>query len=130
MEFQVQDRNFTRFLWFQDPTKADLHNNLQVYCFCRVWFASTFLLAATINFHLQQSDLPVAKKVKENIYVDNVITGVDTLSDAKDLYTKAKSLFAVAFMNLREWASNYKEFMNFVPHEDQAGKFKHKVLCT
>ena len=72
----------------------------------------------------------MAKKVKENIYVDNVITGVDTLSDAKDLYTKAKSLFAVAFMNLREWASNYKEFMNFVPHEDQAGKFKHKVLCT
>jgi len=31
-------------------------------------------------------------------------------------------------MNLREWASNSKEFMDFVPHEDQAGKFEHKVL--
>ena len=31
-------------------------------------------------------------------------------------------------MNLREWASNSKEFMDFVPHEDQARKFEHKVL--
>ena len=57
-----------------------------------------------------------------------MITGVDTLSDAKDIYTEAKSLFAAASMNLREWASNSKEFMDFVPHEDQAGKFEHKVL--
>ena len=39
-----------------------------------------------------------------NIYVDNVITGVDTLSDAKDLYIEAKSPFAAASINLREWA--------------------------
>jgi len=93
---QVQDRDVTRFLWLQDPTKTGLDNNLQIYRFCRVLFgiiSSPFLLAAKINFHLQQSDLPVAKKVKENIYVDNVITGDDTLSDAKDLYTEAKSLF-------------------------------------
>ena len=62
--------------------------------------SSPFLLAATINFHLQQSDLPLVRKVKENIYVNNVITGVDTLSDAKDLYTEAKSLFSAASMNL------------------------------
>ena len=57
-----------------------------------------------------------------------MITGVDTLSDAKDLYAEAKSLFAAASMNLREWASNSKEFMDFLPHKDQAGKFEHKVL--
>ena len=113
MGLQVQDRNATRFLWLQDST-----NNLQAYHFCRVPFgviSSPFLLAATINYHLHQSDLPVAKKIKEDIYVDNVITGVDTLSNAKDLYAEAKSLFAAASMNLREWASNLKEFMNFLP---------------
>jgi len=31
-------------------------------------------------------------------------------------------------MNLREWASNVKEFMDFLPHKDQAGMFEHKVL--
>ena len=41
---------------------------------------------------------------------------------------EAKSLFAATSMNLRERASNSMEFMDFVPHEDQAGKFEHKVL--
>ena len=54
--------------------------------------------------------------------------GVGTLSEAKDLYVEAKGLFAAASMNLREWASNSKEFMDFVPQEDQAGKFEHKIL--
>ena len=70
MGLQVQDRDATRFLWLQDPTKTNVANNLQVYRFCRVPFgviSSPFLLAATINFHLHQSDLPVAKKIKEDI---------------------------------------------------------------
>jgi len=75
-------------------------------------------LAITINFHLQQIDLLIAKKVQRNIYVNNVTTGVDTLSEAKDLYIEAKSLFT--YNHLREWASNSTEFMDFVPHEDRA----------
>ena len=56
-------------------------------------------MAATINYHLEQSDLPVAKKLQKDIYVDNVITGVSTPSQAKDLYVEAKSLFAAASEN-------------------------------
>ena len=128
---QVRDRDATRFLWLQDSTRTDIENNLQIYRFCRVPFgviSSPFLLAATINYHLEQCDLPFAKKLQKDIYVDNVITGVSTPSQAKDLYVEAKSLFAAASMNLREWASNSKEFMDFVPYEDQARKFEHKVL--
>ena len=128
---QVRDRDATRFFWLQDSTRTDIENNLQIHRFCRVPFgviSSPFLLAATINYHLEQSDLPVAKKLQKDIYVDNVITGVSTPSQAKDLYVEAKNLFAAASMNLREWASNSKEFMDFVSFEDQAGKFEHKVL--
>ena len=101
---QVRDRDATRFLWLQDSTRTDIENNLQIYRFCRVPFgviSSPFLLAATINYHLEQCDLPVAKKLQKDIYVDNVITGVSTPSQAKDLYVEAKSLFAAASMNLR-----------------------------
>jgi len=72
--------------------------------------------------------LPIVKKVKRDIYVDNMITGVDTLSEAKDLNVESKSLFTSASMNLREWASNSTDFMDFVPRENQAGKSEHKVL--
>ena len=40
---------------------------------------------------------------------------------------EAKSLFIAASINLREWASISTDFMDFVPHEDQAGKSEHKV---
>jgi len=86
---QVQDRDTTRFLWLKDSGQADLENNLQVYRFCRAPFG-------VISSSLAKCPLPVAKKLQENIYVDNVITGVDILSEAKDLYTEAKSLFAAA----------------------------------
>jgi len=69
--------------------------------------SSPFLFAATINYHLHQSDLLVVKKTS----IFTMITGVDILSDAKDLCGEAKSLFAAASMNLREWwASNMKQF--------------------
>jgi len=60
--------------------------------------------------------------------MDNAITGVDTLSEVKDLYVKANSLFTAASMNPREWTSNSTDFMDFVPREDQAGKSEHQVL--
>ena len=57
-----------------------------------------------------------------------MITGVDTFSECKDLYVEAKSLFIAASMNLEELTSNSTDFMDFVPHEYQAGKSEHKVL--
>ena len=91
--------------------------------------SNPFLLGATITHHLQQSDNPFAERIKRDIYVDNVITGVNTLEEAKVLYTETKSLFLTASMNTREWASNSKEFMEFLPQQDKADKPENtKVL--
>jgi len=106
-------------------------NNVQIYHFCHVPFgviSSPFLLAATISYHLQQSDNQFAEVLKRDIYVDNIITGVNTIEEAKALYNEAKSLFAAASMNLREWASNSKQFMESVPQSDQAANSNQKVL--
>ena len=46
----------------------------------------------------------------------------------KAFYREAKSVFASASMNLREWGSNSKDFMKFIPHENQAARFELKVL--
>ena len=128
---QTQDRDVTRFLWLKDLRKPESESNLQVYRFCRVPFgiiSSPFLLGATITYHLQQSGTPMAKRLKKDIYVDNVITGVNTPTEAKALYTEAKKLFLTASMNMRDWASNSKEFMEFVPQQDKANSHEHNVL--
>ena len=126
---QAADRDVTRFLWLKDPTVMKLDNNVQIYRFCRVPFgviSSPFL--ATISYHLQQSDNQFAEVLKPDIYVDNIITGVNTIEEAKTLYNEAKSLFAAASMNLREWASNSQQLMECVPQCDQAANSEQKVL--
>ena len=90
--------------------------------------SSLFLLAATITYHLKQSKCPLAPHLQRDIYVDNLITGVNTLDQAKTLYSEAKSLFASASMNIRVWASNSKELMEFIPQEDKAIQSDFKVL--
>ena len=128
---QVNDRDVTRFIWLKDPTNTNLDNNLQIYRFCRVPFgviSSPFLLGATISYHLCSSDNPFAKDIHRDIYVDNLITGVDTIDKGKSLYTEAKGLFEDASMNLREWASNSKEFIEFVAESDRATRLNQKVL--
>ena len=70
----LQAADVTRFLWLKDPTVMKVDNNVQIYRFCRVLFgviSSPFLLAATISYHLQQSDNQFAEVLKRDIYVDN-----------------------------------------------------------
>lgn len=106
---QNHKRDVTRFLWLRNPTETNLDNNLQVYRFCQVPFghiSSPFLLGATITYHLQSSDNHIAKKLHQDIYMDNFITGIMTIDEAKSLYIGANSLFDTVSMNLREWLSN------------------------
>lgn len=80
-------------------------NNIQVYRFCRVPFgiiSSPFLLGATLQHHLSRYDSNTAKKISENIYVDNVITGTDSVNDATIFYKESKQIFQNASMNLRD----------------------------
>ncbi|CAG2196347.1 unnamed protein product [Mytilus edulis] len=86
---------------------------------CRV-ISSPFLLAATLEYHLDTYKNATAANIRENIYVDNVITGVDSTENAVTLYKEAKQIFSDASMNLREWASNSQKFLECIPKEDQA----------
>ncbi|CAG2200117.1 unnamed protein product [Mytilus edulis] len=99
--------------------------------FCRVPFgviSSPFLLAATLEYRLDTYKNATAANIRENIYVDNVITGVDSTENAVILYKEAKQIFSDASMKLREWASNSQQFSKCIPKEDQVNREKLKVL--
>jgi len=130
---QKGERDVTRFLWLKDYTQ-NVHDpgNITEYRFCRVPFgvvSSPFLLGATIEHHLDKyQDEQMARKLKRNIYVDNLITGTDSKSEAMSLYTNSKSLFSKAAMNLREWLSNDQDVNKFLSPEDRSNSNKQKVL--
>ncbi|PIK35003.1 hypothetical protein BSL78_28172 [Apostichopus japonicus] len=128
---RLEDRDATRFLWLKDHTMPIIDGNIQVYRFSRIPFgivASPYLLGATINFHLDKNPGDVSNQIKNNVYVDNVIIGSNSVQEAVKLYQEAKQLFDNASMNLREWLSNSKEFNQMLPEKDRAKGTEVSVL--
>ena len=87
---QKSQRDVTRFFWLKDlNTPAIDKGNIQEYRFCRVPFgviSSPFLLGATIEAHLDTySHDPITNKLRKDIYVDNLITGTNTVEEAVNL---------------------------------------------
>ena len=124
-------KDMTRFFWLKNKDQLTIENNVQVYRFNRVPFgiiSSPFLLAATLDHHLKKNESPAAETIRENIYVDNVITGKDTIIEAVNFYTEAKQIFTKASMNLRDWMSNDESVMKEIAIEDRADQGTMKIL--
>jgi len=121
---QRQERDVTRFLWFRNSNQPEkVEGNLDIYRFCRVPFgivSSPFLLEGTLKFHLQCEGTPVSKKISDNLYVDNVSIGAESVEESYQIYKEARNIFKKASMNLREWTSNSKEFLCHLPEDHRA----------
>ncbi|XP_053406659.1 uncharacterized protein LOC123538298 [Mercenaria mercenaria] len=129
---QKSERDVTRFLWVKDlENPVVVENKIEEYRFCRVPFgiiSSPFLLGATIESHLDKQNSELAKQLKQNIYMDNVITGVNSVTEAVELYETAKSMFTEMSMNLREWMTNNEEIQSIIPDDDKSAGGIVKVL--
>ena len=128
---QECDRDVTRFLWFKDINDSISQNNIETYRFTRAPFgviSSPFLLGATIRHHLEQTDNSTANQINDDIYVDNLVTGVNDEKQAYELYSKGKQIFKDASMNLRDWVSNSENFNKLIEPEDMMKEKVIKVL--
>lgn len=129
---QPDQRDVTRFLWLKDHQNISVErNNIQEYRFCRVPFGiitSPFLLGATVECHLDSYEGELAEKLKRDIYVDNLISGTNSVNEAVSLYHDAKSIFSEASMNLREWTTNNYTVNQFIAFNDRASCDTVKVL--
>jgi len=117
------DRECTRFLWVKDPTKPASGENVVTFRFCRVPFgviASPFLLSATIQHHLTETESAAAEEITRNIYVDNVLGSAEDTQAAQKYYEQQKKIFGEASMNLRQWTSNDQDFIDSLPEKDRA----------
>ncbi|XP_071944274.1 uncharacterized protein [Antedon mediterranea] len=91
------------FLWKKEE-------KIRTMKFLRVPFgnaSSPFLLNATIRHHLTKypSCLPITE-LKDNLYVDDWLTGADYYEDALLLFQQAKEIMAQGKFPLTSWNSN------------------------
>ena len=95
------DRDVLRFLM-----RLDDSSDVQHYRFRRVPFGlccSPFLLNATIRTHLQKDGSATALKALRDLYVDDLVSGVDTVEEAERYVRSSQSIFQKAGMNLGKW---------------------------
>ena len=104
---QEADRDFTRFLWLEEPHNPN--SSTVTYRFASVLFGATsspFLLQATLDFHLQKSTSPYKQLIRDHFYVDNLVGSMNSEEELLEYYSDANHELSSANMPLREWASN------------------------
>ena len=107
VKLHPSDRNFTRFLWPSTP--ENFEGELQTYRFTVVPFgasSSPFMLGAVLNMHLSKFHNEVAKDMRDNIYVDNILSGCSSEEEPLAYYRQSRSLMSQAKFNLRSWSTN------------------------
>lgn len=113
-----KDRDVLRFLFVDTNAPNNDSFNIIKYKFLRLTFglnSSPFLLAATIQHHLNklEKEYPMTTEIlKRCIYVDDVITGTDTVEEAITISKQSHKIMQEASMNLRKWISNHDSLMN------------------
>ncbi|XP_076037863.1 uncharacterized protein LOC143023227 [Oratosquilla oratoria] len=94
---QRSDQDVHRFLW-------QCGQSLRVMRFVRVPFGNTsspFLLNATIRHHLNSYPVSVTvQELQENLYVDDWLSGADTVEEANTMFLEAQSILSDALESL------------------------------
>ena len=67
------------------------------------------MLNAALHLHLRKYSTPVSTDIEDNLYVDNVISGCNSETEAVDYYNEARSILSQVKFNLQSWASNNKQ---------------------
>ena len=131
MQLNSEHRDVTRFLWVKDVNEELTTENIQEFRFTRViWgiISAAFLLAYTIYYHLQKYKTHVALDLSRNIYVDNLISGVEDAQKAISYYNETKKIFGAAGMNMCQWSCNDENVMSNMKAEDRSEDGISKVL--
>ena len=107
VQLAEEDRNYTHFLWLSKLN--DQASKFTVYRFKVVLFGSVsspFMLNAVLQHLLRADGLTIAKDIRQNLYVDNVISGFSNEGRAVQYYKQARKIMFNANFNLQSWASN------------------------
>ncbi|CAG7837087.1 unnamed protein product [Allacma fusca] len=105
LSLAIKDRDFLRFLWWEDYAKK----TIVVLRHRRVVFgvsSSPFLLGAVIQFHLNHAPeqlKPAAEVLKKAFYVDNVAVSVQNEEELLQFQQNAQDLMAMGKFDLRGW---------------------------
>ena len=143
MFFQIgnlkEDKKWHRFLWRFNEQETLKHYNMDVTTFGfvdspfkAIYAVRDNLMTSIGQLALTNNHRPMVEAAVDaliNMYVDDYISGCETLEQAKQLFTNLNSIFDSAHFPLRKWLSNDENFMASIPTE-MRGETKEKLSLT
>ena len=115
-----EDRDSLRFLWRRKGEKKIRHFRHTVLPFGIR--SSPFLAISTVHEHLKRKP-PVNGLVAEvlinDMYMDDLLTGVESKTEAEELYKECKHTMKSASMEMVKWKSNHEEVTNCFEEGDR-----------
>ncbi|XP_020295602.1 uncharacterized protein LOC109860733 [Pseudomyrmex gracilis] len=115
-----EDRNLQRILW-----RFNANEEVKEYQLNTVTYGLAYAPFLAIRTLHQLADdethryLLRAAALRSNVYVDDILTGADTLQDARDLRDQLILLCRAGGFLLKKWVANHPELLDEVPEEDR-----------
>ena len=108
VRIREEDRDVMRFHWFKDLKTKEV----VTLRFTRALFGlspSPFLLGGVIQQHLEkhvEQHPEIVKEINKSLYVDDLVSGGETIEKAQQLKETASEIFNDATFQLHKWHSN------------------------
>ncbi|XP_020299330.1 uncharacterized protein LOC109863477, partial [Pseudomyrmex gracilis] len=114
------DRDLQRILWRYDATEKvqDYKLNTVTYGLA----CAPFLALRTLQQLAQdeEQNFPLgAAALKKHVYVDDILTGADTMKETQELQKQLLLLCKAGGFPLKKWTANHEELLESVPEEDR-----------
>ena len=125
IEINPVDRDCLRFLWVSDINAKE--QEILVYRYRTVVFgvrSSPFLLNAVLQHHIKtyQEDQDFVSKLLQSFYVDDLVSGCESIDKALELYQKAKERMLAGGFKLRKWKTNDVELLQEINKNESVEK--------
>ncbi|XP_072389614.1 uncharacterized protein [Diabrotica undecimpunctata] len=120
-------RSLQKIVWRESPSDPLQHFALNTVTYGQ---ASASFLAIRCLFELanecQLSQPEIAKILRQDFYVDDLLTGADTITEASNICREVSRILLTGCFPLRKWISNDPRVLERYNPEPSIVKLKHK----
>ena len=120
IQLDSTDRDYTRFFGLSDPDDPD--STFDVNRFKAILFGSVsspFILNSVVKHLLEEKHSSITEDLQTNIYVDNIVSGTNSESEAISYYKSAVATLQEGGFNLRSWSSNNSNLRALSTHDNK-----------
>lgn len=115
-------QNYQRIVWRENPNSEMQHFKLTTVTYgltCSAYLAIRSL--HQIPKDNEKLPFKLKKIIKSDFYVDDLLSGCDSVEEAITLYSDLSTTLSHAGFSLRQWRSNSPELMSKIPNEKRGG---------